>query len=168
MLGKCAFTKSGLAVRDVEMDVIQAEALDLMVDRPGDDVARRKLGALVELRHEALAAALYARRKLQLPAFAADRLGDQEVLDLEIVEAGRVELHELHVGDTAARPPRHRDPVAGRSARRCRIEVGAARAAAGQDGRPRRSAFRPASSCGCRRRGRAPRRWSRIASRGAR
>ncbi len=49
MFGKCARTKSGVAVRDVEVDVVEAEPLDLMVDRAGDDVARRKLGALVEL-----------------------------------------------------------------------------------------------------------------------
>jgi hypothetical protein len=35
-------------MRDVEVDVIEAEPLDLMVDGAGDDVARRKLGALVE------------------------------------------------------------------------------------------------------------------------
>ena len=80
---------------------------------------------------------------LQLPALAAHRLGDQEVLDLEIVEAGRVELHELHVGDAAARPPRHRDAVAGRAARRGRIEIGAARAAGGEDRRPGGQRFDP-------------------------
>ena len=37
-----------VAVRDVEVDVIEPEPLDLMVDGAGDDVARRKLGALVE------------------------------------------------------------------------------------------------------------------------
>ena len=86
-----------VAVRDVEVDVIEPQALNLMIDGPGDDVARRKLGALIELRHEALAASLDAGRKFQLPAFAADGLGDEEVLDLQIVKAGRVELHELHV-----------------------------------------------------------------------
>ena len=141
MLGKCAFHEVGIAVRDVEVNVIETEPLDLVVDRAGNDVARRKLGAFVELRHEALAAALHARRKLQLSAFAADRLGDQEILDLEIVEASRVELHELHVGDAAACPPRHGDPVAGRAPRRCRIKVGAPRAAARQDGGLRGQGF---------------------------
>ena len=59
----------------------------------------------------------------------------RKFLTCEIVEAGRVELHELHVGDAAARAPRHRDAVAGRSARRGRIEVGPAGAARGEDGR---------------------------------
>ncbi len=126
----------GLAVRDVEMDIVEPETLDLMVDRPGDDVARGEFGALVELRHEALAAALHSGRKLELPALAAHRLGDQEVLDLEIVEAGRVELHELHVGDPAARPPRHGDAVPGRAARGGRIEIDPPRPAGGEDRRP--------------------------------
>jgi hypothetical protein len=120
-----------VAVADVEVDVVEAEPLDLMVDRAGDHVARRELGALVEVRHEAVA----GPRELQVPALAAHRLGDQEVLDLQIVEAGRVELHDLHVGDAAARPPRHGDAVAGRAARRGREEVGAARAAGREHGR---------------------------------
>ena len=37
-----------VAVRDVEMDIIEPEPLDLMVDRSCHDVARRKLGTLVE------------------------------------------------------------------------------------------------------------------------
>ena len=102
-----------------------------MVDRAGHHVARRELGARVEIGHEAMAGV----GDLELPALAAHRLGDQEVLDLQIVEAGRVELHELHVGDAAARPPGHGDAVAGRAARRGREEVDAARPARRQDGR---------------------------------
>ena len=74
---------------------------------------------------------------LEQPAFAAHRLGDQEILDLEIVEAGRVELHEFHVAIAAAGAPRHGDAVAGRAARRGRIQIGAARPAGGEDRRPR-------------------------------
>src|SRR5438270_7074438 len=85
-----------VAMRDVEMDIVETEALDLMVDGAGDDVARRELAALVELGHEPLAAALDPRRQLELPAFAANSLRDQEVLDLEVVEAGGVELRHLH------------------------------------------------------------------------
>ena len=83
----------GVAVADVEVDVVEPVALDLMVDRAGDDVARRKLGALVIIGHEAVA----GLGMLQQPALAAHRLGDQEILDLQIVQAGRVELHEFHV-----------------------------------------------------------------------
>src|SRR6185295_8399959 len=106
------------------MDVIESEPLDLMVDGPGDDVARSEFAAFVEAVHEAFAAAADIRRKLQLAAFAAHRLRDQEVLDLEVVEAGRVELHELHVRDAAAGPPRHGDAVPRRASRCSRIEIG--------------------------------------------
>ena len=133
MLGKCALHELGLAVADVEVDIIQPVALDLAVDRPRHDVARRKLGALVIIGHEAVA----GLGMLQDPALAAHRLGDQEILDLQIVQAGRVELHEFHVADAAPGAPRHRDPVAGRAARRGRIEIGAARPAGGEDRRPR-------------------------------
>ena len=120
-------------VADVEVDIVEAEPLDLMVDRARHDVARRKFRALVEAGHEAFAGG----RKLQEPALAAHRLGDQEVLDLQVVEAGRVELVELHVGDAAASAPGHSDPVARRPARRGRIEIGPPRAPARQDRRAR-------------------------------
>ena len=133
-VGEVGADELRVAVRDVEMDIIESKPLDFVVDGPGDDVARRELGALVELRHESLATAFDAGRELELAALAAHRLGDQEILDLQIVEAGRMELHELHVGDPAARPPCHGDAVAGRAARRGRIEIGPARAAGGEDG----------------------------------
>ena len=62
---------------DVEPHEIEAVALDFIVDRPGDDVARRELETLVIGGHEALARA----RVLELPAFAPNCLGDEEVLD---------------------------------------------------------------------------------------
>ena len=93
-----AFTNSGLAVADVEVDIVEPVALDLAVDRAGDNVARRKLGALVIIGHEAVA----GLGILRMSALAAHRLGDQEILDREIVETGRVKLHEFHVADTAA------------------------------------------------------------------
>ena len=49
MVGKWLADEIRVAVADVEMDVIEAEPLDLMVDRAGDDVARRQLGARVEI-----------------------------------------------------------------------------------------------------------------------
>ena len=102
-------------VADVEMDIVKAQPFDFMIDRARNDIARRQFLPCVEARHETLA----RRRNLQLPAFAADRFGDQEILDLEIVETGRVELHEFHVRHPAARPPGHRNPVPRRAARRC-------------------------------------------------
>src|SRR3546814_6469820 len=74
-------------------------------------------------------------RVLQYAALAAHRLGDQEILDLQIIEAGRVELHHLHVGDAAARAPRHRDAVAGRAPGGGRELIDAPRPAAREDRR---------------------------------
>src|SRR3546814_11817152 len=53
--------------------------------------------------------------------------------------AGRVELHELHVGDAAARAPRHGDAVPRGAARRGGEQIGAARAAGGEHGGDRKS-----------------------------
>jgi hypothetical protein len=103
-----------VAVADVKVNIVETEPLQLMVDRAGDDVARRQLRATVEIRHEAVA----GTRQLQLPALPSHRLRDQEVLDLRIVQAGRVELVEFHVRHPASGPPRHGDAVA----RACRAD----------------------------------------------
>ena len=116
-------------VRDVEVHAIQAALLHLEVDGAGDDVARREFGARIVFRHEARAVG-----QLQQAAFAAHGLGDQEGLGLRVVEAGRVELDEFHVGDPAAGPPGHGDAVAGRGVRARRVEVDLARAARGDQG----------------------------------
>src|SRR3546814_2762332 len=50
--GKMPGDKIGRLVADVEVHEIKAEALDLMVDRAGDDVARRKLSPRIEIRSE--------------------------------------------------------------------------------------------------------------------
>src|SRR3546814_5545703 len=92
----------GVLVADVEVDVIESEALDLIVVRARHDVARCQFGARIVIGHVAMP----GDRVLQYAALAAHRLGDQEILDLQIIEAGRVELHHLHVGDAAARAPR--------------------------------------------------------------
>ena len=56
-VGEVLLHEIGLAVADVEMDIIEPVALDLMVDRPRDDVARSQLAALVIVGHEAMAGA---------------------------------------------------------------------------------------------------------------
>ncbi len=104
-----------------------------MIDRARHHVARSKLGARIEIRHEPVAVG----GQFELRALTAHRLGDQEVLDLQIVEAGRVELVELHVRDPRARAPCHRDPVPRCAARRGRELVDADRAPGGEDGRAR-------------------------------
>jgi len=120
-----------ILVADVEVDIVEAEALDLIVVRARHDVARRQLGARVVIGHIAVA----GDGMLQYPALAAHRLGNQEILDLQIIKAGRVELHHFHVGNARARAPSHRDAVTRRAARRGRKLIDAPRPAARQYGR---------------------------------
>ena len=93
----------------------------------------------------------------QMAALAAHRLGDQEGLGVRVVQAGRVELDELHVGDPAAGAPGHGDAVAGRGVGIGRVQVDLAGAAGGQHGVAGARRFRP-RRCPCsahRRRGSA-------------
>ncbi len=122
---------------DVEVNVIESVTLDLAVDRAGDDIARRKFAALVIVGHEPVTGLGVD----QYPAFAAHCFGDEEILDRQIVQAGRMELHEFHVRYAAARTPGHCDPVPGRASRCGRIEVSSPRPAGGKDRRPGKQRF---------------------------
>ena len=95
---------------------------DLDRHRAGDDVAR---GEILGMRRVALHEAL-ACRIGEIAAFAARALGDQAA---RAIDAGRVELHELHVLQRQARPQYHAVAVAGAGVRRSAGEVGAAVAA---------------------------------------
>jgi hypothetical protein len=115
-IGEVFADEFGRLVADIEVDVIEPVALDLAVDWRGRRYRAGPVRPLVIVRHEAVPGAGVE----QVPAFAAHRLGDQEVLDVEVVEAGRVELHHFHVGDARsprARPWRCRPPS--RRAARC-------------------------------------------------
>ena len=84
----------GRLVTDIEMDIVEAVALDLVVIGAGHDISRSKLHPLgVVFFHVAFAGGGIE----QSPAFAAHGFCNEEVLDLEIIEAGRVELHHFHV-----------------------------------------------------------------------
>ena len=73
------------------------------------DIARRQLAARIDGQHEALAAAVDQRR-----AFAAQRFGrERRGIDAD-VDGGRMELHELGVGDHGAGARRHGDRFAAR------------------------------------------------------
>ena len=78
---------------DVEVHIIQPEPLNLMIYGPRHNVARGKLCPRIKAGHEPFA----CRRDFQMPTFAADSFGDQEVLNLQIIKAGRVELHKFHI-----------------------------------------------------------------------
>ena len=112
-IGEMLADKFGRFVADVEVNIIKPEPLDFMVNGARHNVARGQFFARVETWHEAFARG----RDFKVPALTAHGLGNQEILDFEIVETGRVELHEFHVRHAAARPPRHRNAVARRAAR---------------------------------------------------
>src|SRR5207244_5812748 len=116
------------AMADVEPDVGFAPALHLAVDRAGHDVAWRELRLTVVERHEARAV-----EGAQPRALAAQRLAQQERLGPRVIEAGRMELHELEVGHLRPRAVRHGQPVSGRDVGVRGVEVDLAAAAGGED-----------------------------------
>ena len=129
MLGKCSRrNRAPLCVMSRKTQS-RPWLLHLVVDGAGDDVARRQFGARIVLGHEARAVG-----QAQDAAFAAHRLGDQERLGVRVIEAGRMELDELHVGDAAAGAPGHGDAVAGRGVGIGGVEVDLAGAAGGEHG----------------------------------
>src|SRR3546814_16971569 len=79
----------GGLMADIQMNIIQAKPLDLMVDRTGHHIAGGTLAALVVPIHEALAAARNAGGELQEDALPPHCPGPQEILDLQILEAGQ-------------------------------------------------------------------------------
>ncbi len=126
--GREMLLQEGLAqVRGIQPHVVQAMLLHLEVDGAGDDVARRQFQPLVVRLHEARAVG-----QLELAAFAAQRLGDEEAALLRVVQTGRVELDEFHVADAAAGAPGHGDAVAGGSVGVAGVAVDLAHAASGQ------------------------------------
>jgi len=125
----------GALVRDVQVHTVQPVPLHFVVDGARHDVARRQFGPAVVQQHEALAGCGAGRGRQQQPAaFAAHRLADQKALGMRVVQAGRMELDEFHVGHRAARAPGRGDAVAGGGVGVGGVEVHLARAAGGHDG----------------------------------
>ena len=109
--------------RHVQPDRGRAGALEQVVDRAGDGVAR------VELVDEALAVRAVERR-----ALAADGLGDQEALAaLEADDRRRVELGELEVGEHRAGVAREQQAGAEGAGRVGRARPQRGGAAGGED-----------------------------------
>ena len=113
---------------DVVLELADAAAFaDLDGHRARDHVARREvLGRRRVALHEALALGIG-----DIGAFAARAFGDQAA---GAVDAGRVELHELHVLQRQAGAQHHGVAVAGADMRRGAGEIGAPVAAGGEDG----------------------------------
>ena len=96
----------------VEPEVVEAALDEPAADGPGHHVARREVGERVLVGHERAPVVVAQDR-----ALAAQRLREQRARHRRVVQRGRVELHELEVGDRDAGPQRHRDAVAGARAR---------------------------------------------------
>jgi len=134
-VGEALAHEGRIAMGDVEPHVLGARALQLGVDGPGDDVAGREVGHLVVAGHEGV-----ARQAAQHAALASHRLGDQERLGLGVEQAGRMELHELHVRDGGAGPVRHRHAIARGHVGVRGVEIDLASAAGGEEGDRRQEA----------------------------
>ena len=128
-VGEVGAQEAFALMRHVEEDAIEAVLLHLEVDGTGYHIARRQFGTRIVIGHEARAV-----RQAQDAALAAHRFGNQEGLGVRVVEAGRVELNELHVGDAAAGAPGHGDAVAGCRVRIGRVEIDLAGTARGDNG----------------------------------
>jgi hypothetical protein len=120
-----------MAHRDVETAMQRGVALaHLGEHRPRHDVARRPLAARVVARHEPLAGAVEEIAARAAQALLDDRAGHARVRSGE--EAGRMELHHLHVAQAEPGAQRHREAVARLVAGR-RVVLVHRRAAAGRE-----------------------------------
>ena len=127
-VGEALLQERAPLLADVEAAVGVARALHLAVDRARHDVARRERAARVVLLHERMPLPVHEHRP-----FAAHGLADEEALGLRVVEAGGVELDELHVRDLRARAPGEGHAVARRDVGIAGIEVDLAAAARRED-----------------------------------
>ncbi len=129
--GKALGEHDGIEMAQMQMHVIlvgsgAAAFADLDGDGAGDHVARGEvLGVRRIALHEALAFGVGEEA-----AFAARALGDEHA---RAIDAGRVELHELHVLERQAGAQHHGVAVAGADMGGGAGEIGAAIAAGGED-----------------------------------
>ena len=115
-------------VGNIQIDARTTRALHLRVDRAGHHVTGGQLQARVVFLHEPPSPVIG-----QDPPFPTDRFGDQERFCLGVVEAGGVELHELHVGHRRPGPPCHGHTVAGRDVWIGCIEIDTTAPSRGED-----------------------------------
>ena len=131
-VGEMLLQELGAFMGNVEVHAIQTVFLHLEVDGARHHVARGEFGARIVVGHETVTT--QPGRQFELAAFAAHGFGDEEALDVRVVQAGGVELDELHVAHPAASPPGRGDAVAGGGVGVGGEEVHLASAARGEDG----------------------------------
>ena len=91
---------------DVEEHAVSAQTFHLVVNGTGDNIARSQFATLVKIGHEARAV-----RALQVCAFATQRLGQQEIARLRMIQRRGVKLVKFKIGDTTSRAPGHCNPI---------------------------------------------------------
>jgi len=95
-------------VRNIPIYAIQPAFFHLEINGTRHNVTRRQFGAFIVLWHEARAV-----RQHQNAALASHRFGNQKRLGMRVIQAGGMELDELHIRHAAAGAPTHRNTVAG-------------------------------------------------------
>ena len=114
-------------MRDVEEGVRLVAFQHPLVDRAGDDVARRELAVGMNFAQELLPVGVG-----DSSALAPKRLGQEEAAP-GVQERGRVELDVLEVQQARPRAPRHREAVAAGAGRVRRVQVDLAEASGRED-----------------------------------
>ena len=112
---------------DVKIDAIQAAFFHFEVNGTGHNVTRRKFGACVVRGHEAGTVG-----QSQDAAFTAHGFRNQKRLRMRVIQAGGMELDELHVGNAAAGTPAHGNAIPGGGVRIGGVQIDLARASGGK------------------------------------
>ena len=127
--GEAGGDELGVAVGDVQQDVVAVGALHLRGDGAGDDVAGCEFGLGVVVRHEAAAVEGAEDR-----ALSPHRFGDQEGRQLRQAEGGGMELDELQILHGRSGAEGQGDAVAGGDLRVGGEGIEPAGPAGGEDG----------------------------------
>ena len=135
-VGEAGANEVRVAVGDVHEGRVRAGALQFVVDGASHDVAGGQVLHRVLMLHEGV-----ARLVAEQGALAPECLADQVRLGLGVVQAGGVELEELHVGERGACPVRHRHPVSRRDVGIAGVQVDLARPSGGEESGARSEAL---------------------------
>ena len=98
--------KFGVLVTDVKINAITTQSFHLVVNRPRDNVPGSEFRPLVKFTHERGPVG-----QDEPGAFASQCFCDQKLFRFRMVQAGRMELIELHISHPASDPPGHGDTV---------------------------------------------------------
>src|SRR5262245_13152714 len=104
--------------RHIQKHISRSRSTHFRDDRPGNYIARRKLGPFIVTIHEPLAIGI-----TQDPALAAHSFAQKKTWSPLDIKRGWMELDEFHVGHFCSREIRHRHSVTGRDRRISRVLI---------------------------------------------